>query len=100
MPFTVEKALAQLEHESVWVFCAQPNGEEMTAEVTAPAPLPARSPPRVVEAVPPTLTPKVVEAESSPEPSTASTPLVKEENLTVEEARSVPKYGEVVPLKV
>ena len=36
----------------VWVFCAQPKGEETTAEDSA-RPLPASKPPKVVEAVPP-----------------------------------------------
>lgn len=58
---TVEKALAQLAQERVWVFCAQPRGEEMTAEERA-SPFPERSPPKVVEAVPPTATEMVDEA--------------------------------------
>lgn len=95
---TVENELAQLVQVSVWVFCAQPKGEEMTAEESA-SPLPARRPPRVVEAVPPRRTATVPLAESVPVPSAARMPLVSDENLTVEEANNVPKKGEDEALK-
>jgi len=97
---TVVMELKQLEQESVWVFWAQPKGEEMIAEVTAPAPLPARSPPKVVEAVPPRLTARVELDDRRPAPSTARTPLVNEENVTVEVANNVPKKGEDEALKL
>ena len=61
---TAEAALRQLVQESVWVFWAQPRGEEMAAEEKARPP-PARSPPKVVEAVPPTLTARVEEEVSA-----------------------------------
>ena len=70
----------------------------MTAEESA-RPLPAKRPPRVVEAVPPLRTATVPLAESVPAPSTARMPLVKDENLTVDEAKSVPKKGEEEALK-
>lgn len=63
-------------------------------------PLPARSPPRVVDAVPPRRTATVPLAVTAPMESVTKTPLVNEENLTVEEAKRVPKKGEVVPVKV
>ena len=81
------------------MFCAQPKGEEMAADERA-SPPPARSPPKVVEAVPPLKTAKVPLAVTAPIESVTRTPLVKEENRTVEEAKRVPKKGEVVPLKV
>lgn len=96
---TAEAEFRQLVQVRVRVFWAQPSGEETMAELTAPAPLPASKPPKVVEAVPPRLTETVELAERTPVPSTSRTPLVKEENLTVEEAKSVPKKGEEEALK-
>ena len=54
----------------------------------------------MVEAVPPRRTAMVPLAESVPAPSTARTPLVSEENLTVEVAKRVPRKGEEEALKV
>ena len=94
---TAEAEERQLEQVRVWVFCAQPRGEEMMAEERA-RPLPARRPPKVVDAVPPRRTAMVEEAVTSPVPSPTRTPLVNEENLTVEEAKRVPKKGEELAL--
>jgi len=69
---TVEKALAQLEHDRVWVFWFHPKGEEMMAEARV-LPAPARRPPKVVEAVPPLVTAMVVLAERAPVESTVRT---------------------------
>ena len=63
------------------------------------SPAPDKRPPRVVEAVPPRRTARVPLADNVPAPSATITPLVKEENLTVEEAKIVPKKGEEEALK-
>lgn len=72
---TVEKALAQLEQLSVRVSWAKERGEEMTAEESA-SPFPASSPPKVVEAVPPTATEMVEEAARAVPPELETTTLL------------------------
>ena len=76
---------------------SQARGEEVVAVMIWP-PLPARIPPRVVEPVPPFATVKVPE-ESVPSEEALTAPAPKAENLTVEEAKSVPKKGEEEALK-
>ena len=68
------------------VLLVNESGPVIDAEVTAPVPLPVRRPPRVVEPVPPMFTPSVVDAERLPVASVVSTPAVKLENWTVDEA--------------
>ena len=93
---TAEAEERQLAQERVWVFCAQPRGEEMMAEARA-VPLPARRPPKVVDAVPPLATVSVPE-ERVPLALELTAPAPKLENLTVEEAKRVPKNGEELAL--
>ena len=80
------------------MFWVQVRGEEIEAEFTA-SPAPARSPPKVVEAVPPRRTAIVPLAERTPVPSVTRMPFVIEENLTVLVAKIVPKKGEEEALK-
>lgn len=71
----------------------------MAAEERARPP-PAKSPPRVLEAVPPRSTAMVPLAVRVPMESVTRTPSVNEENLTVEVAKRVPKKGEDEALKL